>query len=199
MSEKLAKLIRTLTIAPIGAFVLVTILYLEKGESFGNITAYLLAVLYLTVLPVLAYPLQPFIPKFKDKGREGQRSLAIIMATIGYLCGIISIIFINATKMQWIIYLVYFFSGIGIAVFNKLLKIRASGHSCGIVGPIAIAVYFTGIKGLIAGVTIFALVCWSSLKMKRHTVSQLLWGSFLPLAALLLTHYLVVFRFTYFC
>lgn len=190
--EKTAKIIRTLTIAPVGAFVLVTLLYFTLQESFGSLLSYLLAIVYLTILPVSAYPLQPYIPKFKSKGREGQRNLAIVMATLGYLCGIISIIFINATKMQWIIYLTYLISGIGIAVFNKLLKIRASGHACGIVGPLALAVYFMGLKGFIAGIVIYVLMWWSSLVLKRHTKSQLVWGSIIPLIALSTAHILVV-------
>lgn len=190
--EKFAKLIRILTIAPVGALVLLTLLYLLKKEDFGSITSYILSVLYLTILPITAYPLQPYIPKFKNKGREGQRNLAIVMATIGYLCGIITISLLPATNMQWIIYLTYFISGVCIAVFNKLLKIRASGHACGIVGPLALGVYFIGISGLIAGVIIYALVWWSSLTLKRHTISQLLWGSIIPLVALLLAHILVV-------
>lgn len=190
--EKCAKLIRVLTIAPVGALVLLSLLYVIKREGFGNLTSYILSVIYLTLLPVTAYPLQPYIPKFKDKGREGQRNLAIVMATIGYLCGIVTITLLPATSMQWIIYLTYFVSGISIAVFNKLLKIRASGHACGIVGPLALGVYFIGIRGLIAGVIIYALVWWSSLTLKRHTISQLLWGSIIPLFALLLAHILVV-------
>jgi hypothetical protein len=191
MSSALAKLIRTLTIAPVGALVLVSVLYFDKGASFGNIISYLLSIIYLTVLPVLAYPLQPYIPGFRDKGREGQRNLAIIMATIGYLCGILTLLFMKATKMLWMVYLVYFFSGIGIALFNKILKIRASGHACGIVGPIALASYFIGIRGILTGVIIFFLVCWSSIKLKRHTISQLLWGSLIPLIALLSAHTVV--------
>jgi len=31
--------------------------------------------LFLSILPTLAYPLQKYILKYKDRGREGQRSL----------------------------------------------------------------------------------------------------------------------------
>ena len=192
MSVKLAKIIRILTIAPLGAFVLVTLLFLLRQESFGNLTAYLLAVFYLTVLPVSAYPLQPLIPGFRKQGREGQRNLAILMANAGYLCGILTLCFTSASRMQWTIYLTYLFSGLGIILFNKFLKIKASGHACGIVGPIALSVYHIGIYGILAGSLIFLLMCWSSVTLKRHTPSQLLWGSILPIVALLLTHLLLL-------
>jgi hypothetical protein len=185
LQMKLAKIIRILTIAPIGAFLLNTVLFFNHAEGYGSMTYYLLAVLYLTLLPVMAYPLQPLIPGFKDKGREGQRNLAIVMANLGYLCGILTITFLAASRMQWIIYLTYFLSGIGIAVFNKLIKIPASGHACGIVGPIALSVYFIGLYGIIIGSITFLLMCWSSIKLKRHTLPQLLLGSIIPIAALL--------------
>ncbi len=190
--EKLAKIIRILTIAPMGALFLLTILYLVKKEDFGSFLSYVLSVIYLTLLPASAYPLQPYIPVFKDKGREGQRNLAIVMATVGYLCGIISITLLQGSLMLWVIYLTYFISGIVIVIFNKLLKIRASGHACGIVGPLALGIYFMGLGGLITGILVYVLVWWSSLMLKRHTISQLLWGSIIPLAALALAHILTV-------
>lgn len=190
--EKPAKLIRILTIAPVGALLLLTILFITKKEDFGSLSTYVLSVIYLTILPVAAYPLQPILPGFKEKGREGQRNLAIIMATLGYLCGIITIMAQHASRMLWVIYLTYFISGVAIAIFNKLFKIRASGHACGIVGPLALGVYFIGLGGIVAGVIIYVLVWWSSLTLKRHTVSQLIWGSVIPLVALVLAHVLTL-------
>ncbi len=185
---KLAKIIRILTIAPIGALAILTLLFISQGKAFGNPVSYLLSIIYLVLLPVLAYPLQAFLPGFKKQGRDGQRNLAILMANMGYLLGIISISFLDSTKILWTIYLVYFFSGILIIIFNKLIKIKASGHACGIVGPVALGIYFTGFKGLIPGVLILLLVYWSSLKMKRHSITELLWGSLLPLISLFMAH-----------
>ena len=43
----------------------------------------LCGLLFLVVLPLLAYPLQKYIPHFKDSGRDGQRSLAMIFSAAG--------------------------------------------------------------------------------------------------------------------
>lgn len=182
-TDKLAKVIRYTTIAPIMAFVVLTIIYGLRPELFHGVTNYILAIVFLTLLPILAYPLQPYIKKFKDKGREGQRNLAIVMAVLGYLLGIISAIVLHAPIAVWLIYLTYFISGIGIVLFNKVLKIRASGHACGVVGPISLLVLFIGKKALV-GILLLASVYWASLKMKRHTVSQLVWGSLIPIVAM---------------
>lgn len=185
-SDKTAKIIRTVTIAPIMALAALSFVYILKPELYHGTIQYILSIVYLTILPILAYPLQPYIPEFKDKGREGQRNLAIIMAVIGYLCSIASAWIFHTAKAVWVIYLTYFISGIGILVFNKFLKIRASGHACGVTGPLAIVTYFFGLRALI-GAIILIPVYWACIKMKRHTMPQLVWGTIIPIIALLLS------------
>ena len=91
MKEKISlnKIIRVVTTAPIMAFVLLTVLYFLRGDIFRSIYDYIWAVVFLTILPIMAYPIQPIVPGFRDKGRTGQRNLAIIMAVLGYIAGII--------------------------------------------------------------------------------------------------------------
>lgn len=178
-----AKIIRLLTVAPLMAMVALSIILLVSPEIFRNNGNYFIALLFLTVLPLLGYPLQPFIPGFCDKGRDGQRNLAIIMAVFGYVLGIFYVLLTRATQGLLVIYLTYLLSGIGIAIFNKVLKVRASGHTCGIAGPIALLFYVIGYKAL-WGLIVLIMVFWASLKIKRHTMSQLIWGSIIPLAAL---------------
>ena len=83
------------------------------------------------------------------------------------------------------IYLEYLISGVVIFFINKCFGFRASGHACGVAGPVALMVYF-GIKALLPGVLVLALTFWASLKMKRHTAEQLLGGTAIPVGVLLL-------------
>lgn len=83
--KKLSKIIRILTIAPIIAAVMLTIIYLTRPEQIGGAINFIMSLLFLTVLPAISYPLQPIMPYFKHQGREGQRNLAIIAANIGYI------------------------------------------------------------------------------------------------------------------
>lgn len=83
--KKLSKIIRILTIAPIIAAVMLTIIYLTRPEQIGGVINFIMSLLFLTVLPAISYPLQPIMPYFKHQGREGQRNLAIIAANIGYI------------------------------------------------------------------------------------------------------------------
>lgn len=187
----LPKLIRILTLAPVVAFAALTLLYVYRPAMFGGAPHYAMALLFLAVFPLLAYPLQPFLPKFRDAGRRGQRKLAIIMAVVGYILGVLYALYVRAGHELLLVYLGYLLSGSLIALFNKTFAIRASGHACGVAGPIAFLYVFFGPCAL-WGLIVLALVYWASLRMKRHTLSQLLWGSVLPVGAVWLSWMLLL-------
>lgn len=90
MKERIAKIIRIATIPPIMALVLLVTVYIFRPLTFGNVTNFLLSVVFLVLFPILAYPLQRFIPQFKNEGRNGQRTLAILLSNAGYLFGVIA-------------------------------------------------------------------------------------------------------------
>lgn len=183
--SKLAKAVRVITVAPFMAILALTLLYCIRPELYISGRHYGAALLFLGILPFLAYPIHALIPKLRATGREGQRNLAILMAVSGYILGILSSIFFNVPGAIAFIYICYFLSGLGILVFNKQLKIKASGHSCGVTGPILLLVYFLGPKAL-WGLVVLLLACWASLYIKRHTLKQLAWGCLIPLASVLI-------------
>lgn len=182
--DRLAKIIRICSIAPFMACVMLSTLFFRNSDIFGSTLNFLLAILFLTILPVLAYPLQPIIPHFKNRGRDGQRELAMVFAVCGYIMGCVICFISNSTTSLWIIYLEYLFSGLCILICNKLFHLKASGHACGVVGPICLLCYFR-VPVLITGLLITLMVYWASLKMGRHTFPQLLGGSLIPIAVIL--------------
>lgn len=181
--KKLAYALRVITVAPFMALVMLLILYLRTPQFFGSLAGFLLLVLFLVVLPLLAYPLQPLIKAFKYKGREGQRTLALIFAVAGYLLGCLFAALLGAPRDVWFIYLSYMLSGSFVALFNKVFHFRASGHACGVSGPFMLLVYFGQPIGYI-GIAVLALVWAVSLYMKRHTTAQYVVGALIPFAAL---------------
>lgn len=181
--NKLNKIIRLLTIPPIMAAALFLIL-----GVYGILSPIdsALGILFIAVLPVLSYPLQPIIPYFKDRGREGQRNLAIVFSVVGYVLGcILALIFNAPINTVVFIYLDYLLSGILIAVFNKAFHLKASGHACGIVGPVAMLLYYGLYLPAAIGAVLVIPVFISSIMMKRHTFLQLLGGSAITVSALL--------------
>jgi len=189
--KKFAYIIRILTVAPLMALVMLLVLYTHP-QFFGSTAVFLLVVLFLVIFPLLGYPLQRFIPKYKDKGRDGQRALAFIFAVAGYILGCLVAIFLPTPRNVLIIYFSYLLSGSITMAINKLFHFKASGHACGITGPFTLLVYFGSAAGYI-GIPVLALAWLSSIHMKRHTHLQLLVGALIPFAALgLITAFLAI-------
>lgn len=78
--DKGYKMIRIITVAPVLAIIMMVIVAGSCEDVFPSPWHLAYSMLFLGVLPLLAYPLQKYIPVYKDKGREGQRNLAIILA-----------------------------------------------------------------------------------------------------------------------
>ncbi len=181
--KKIAYVIRVITVAPIMALVLLIVLYFNSPLTFGSTAVFLMTVFFLVVLPLLAYPLQPLVKKYKDKGREGQRTLAMIFAVAGYILGLASAIIFGAPTGVLVIYLAYMISGLLVALTNKVFHFKASGHACGIAGPFMLLVYFGQMIGY-AGLGVLIIAWIASFYMKRHTWPQLLVGTAIPFSAL---------------
>ena len=175
--EKFCKIVRRITLAPVLAAFSIVMIGLFCPGVFPTVWHFGYTILYLGILPLLAYPMQAVTPHFKDKGRDGQRTLAMIYAVAGYIFCLLTNLFVSATSGMWIICLEYLLSGILILVFNKGLHIKLSAHGCGSAGPIFLLLYF-GLyipAILMSVVTVFAYV--ASVKAKHHTVPQLIGGS----------------------
>lgn len=182
----LSGIIRKLTIPPVFAATLLITIYITFPHYYNSFWGLIGGVFFLTVLPTLAYPLQKYIPHFKSRGREGQRSLAMIFSFVGYLVGTLIAFLSSASIELKVIYLEYLFCGIGMLFLNKVFRIKASGHACGVVGPVLLLVYFDLYIPALIGAALILPVYISSVRTKQHTISQLIIGSIIPLATLCL-------------
>ncbi|HWT75543.1 MAG TPA: hypothetical protein VN258_12630 [Mobilitalea sp.] len=183
--EKLAKMIRIITVPPVLIMILLAILNTVSNHIFKSQSEVLLSVLLLVLVPAAAYPLQPLFPSLKEKGREGQRNLAFILNLAGYGIAVIYGAFSHVSSGLQLIYNTYFISVFVLVIFNKIIKLRASGHACSITGPLVFLIYFIGWKCIIPCCIVFLLVVWSSLTLKRHTIKDLTAGSIICLIAFL--------------
>ena len=87
--RKFCMAVRVATVSPFMATALCLYLFFSGAGLIGRGRDLAAALICLAVLPLLAYPLQPLIPRFRDKGRTGQRDLAILFSTAGYLIGLV--------------------------------------------------------------------------------------------------------------
>lgn len=103
MKEKIAKIIRIITIPPIEALVMLLILYGSKQEEFGNMGNLLMAILFLTVIPVCSYPIASR-KRDKEDARNNQRNMAFIFNFLSYLAAMLISYCVGCTRMlQWIL------------------------------------------------------------------------------------------------
>lgn len=187
MMEKVFRKIRTITVPPVFAAVLLVLVYLTHPDYIGSIGHLLGALFFLSVLPTLAYPMQKYIPKFKDRGRAGQRTLAMLFSFVGYLLGTVTAFAFSAPAELQLIYMVYLLCGIGMLVLNKVFKIKASGHACGSVGPVIMCLYFGLYIPAMIGAVLVLSVFISSIRTGQHTLPQLFCGSTIPAFMLFFT------------
>lgn len=182
MANRMARIIRICTVPPIMALVLCSFLYSMDQRYFAGIQHYLLSILFLTVLPLLPYPITALIPKLRGKGRPVQRNLAILFSIVGYMGGML-LALVDGTAVERVLFGTYTISGLLIALCSFGFRFKASGHSCGVAGPIAMLVYLGGIQWLWSALLLLP-VCWASYTLKRHTWLQLAAGAAFPVAAM---------------
>lgn len=187
MMNHVFKTIRKITVPPVFAAAFLILVYMTHTDYIGSIGHLIGALFFLSVLPTLAYPMQRFIPKFKDGGRSAQRTLAMIFSFVGYLIGTASAFVFSAPVALQLIYVEYLLCGIGMIVLNKVFGIKASGHACGSVGPVIMCLYFGLYLPALIGAALIFPVYISSIRTGQHTLPQLFGGSTIPAFVLLVS------------
>lgn len=177
-NEMLSKIVRILTVPPILALLMFTYLLLCVPGVFPDILNYIMAVSFICIFPSLAYVLQIPLRKWFP-GRDGQRTLAMILSVVGYVCGLTTSLLLHQTPQLVFIYLTYFICGLSILISSKIFHFKLSGHAVGSAGPIAILMIFRQWIFLI-GIPILICVFLSSSRLKRHTTAQIISGMILP-------------------
>ncbi len=177
MKRRIAFVIRVITLPPVMIAALLLLCWEAKRSLFSGVGELALSVLFLMVLPLLAYPLQPLIPKLRAAGRQGQRNFAFVTTFVGYTAAVIYGVLEHVEPGLMVIYASYFASYCLLLLMNYV-GLKASGHACGIAGPMILAIYTLGhLWCIVPCVLLGALVAWSSLELGRHTARELIFGA----------------------
>jgi len=184
---KLAKVIRVITVPPVMAAWLILTLRFGAEPAFLDTSEAGMALLFLALLPLMAYPIAAAVPSLRAKGRDGQRDMAFALSLAGYIGGWAYSRFWTARPLLRFLFGVYLFSVVILLIFNKLLKLRASGHACSISGPIL--TICAALRGwwIPVCLALFALSLWSCVRTKRHTVGEYLLGTLSVIMAMILS------------
>ncbi len=116
MKQKFAQAVRILTTPPVFSALMCTLLYVLVPGSFASLGHYLLAIVCLSLLPVLAYPVSYLIPALRRGGRKTQRNLALVFSVLGYLIGFLAAVLDDGAAMEKVVFGTYLISGTTLAV-----------------------------------------------------------------------------------
>ena len=173
----LAKAIRVITVPPLLIGVLLVALYLYPSGVFHSLTSLILSVTFLAVIPAISYLVWAIIPSLRKGGRASQRKLAFVFSILGYLGGVVYALTAEISRGLTIILCTYCVSVVILTLINKLTIFRASGHGCGVTGPLLLPAYFVNPFWIIPSLFGLLLVYLSSLALKRHNLKELVAGS----------------------
>jgi membrane-associated phospholipid phosphatase len=175
-SEKFAEAVRILSAPPMVALYLMLILWFGNTGVFVDTASFVVSIVCLFVLPFLAYPIHAAIPKLRAKGRDLQRKMAFAFNLVGYIAFGIYAYATYQTPLYRTYALTYVFTVVILTIVNKAFKFKASGHAATATSPATYLAPFYAPASVILGIAFLILVAWSSLKMKRHTLSQFIGG-----------------------
>lgn len=142
-----------------------------------------MSVVFLEIFPVLAYVAWAIVPRLKNGGRNTQRRLAFVFSLVGYVTLWLYARIAKVSSEMLLICDTYFLSVLLLSVINFVLKVKASGHACGISGPLFLSVYFMGWISAFSCLVLGVISFWASVKSDRHTMKQLFAGTLTAVAA----------------
>jgi hypothetical protein len=177
LTNKIAKIIRVVTVPPIMLTSLLLLLWFAPAQPLISGASFFVLFLCLAAVPILAYPFQLILPSWRAQGRTLQRKLAFRFSMVGYLAAGIASFWLPPDVNGIAICHGYCFALIFLLLLQGVGKIHASGHACSLTGPIFYLAYFFGWQYLIIGVGLWTLVMWSSIRLGRHSKTDFCLGS----------------------
>lgn len=192
IKEKIAKIIRVLSIPPIMFLLFLFLLMKEKGNIFINDSEIITLYILIGIIPILAYPLSKKIQCFSNQKREGQRELAFLFTLVGYTLAAVYSYFNNSNIEVKIITYSYCLAVYILTIFNKFLHIKASGHACSFTSPIILSSLFLKKGYLLIGIFIGFIISWASIYLKRHTLKEIMMGILISCISIFLIYYLII-------
>lgn len=191
MKEKFAKGIRSITAPPVLITVFILVLAEKSDGTILNGLQCGISIICLGIIPILAYPMQRCMPKYKNEGRKGQRKLAFIFTLTGYVLAWFYGVISKTNEEVMLVYTTFLLAAFLLSLCNAVIKVRASGHMCSVAAPMMLLIYFLGWKAAIPCLLVVCMVSWSSISLKRHSVQELAAGMCIGIVGFLIAAFLI--------
>lgn len=175
-SHKVARIISTVFVPPSFTIIIFTIFaFTLESETSKILSTIVIAVIFGFIAPITLFLI------FRKKGKlidqdasiKEERTIPFIIALGFYLIGLFLMIKFNLNIISIAFWFCYISNTLITIFINKYWKISA--HSMGASGPFAALVSAFGIIGLFL-FPVVILVGWSRIKLKCHSLSQVVTG-----------------------
>lgn len=175
-SHKIARFVSTLFVPPSFTIIIYAIFASTlESELNRKIITFVIPFIFGFVLPIALFLCFRKRGKIidQDASVKEERTFPFFIAVFFYSLGLVFMIKFNLNIISIAFWFCYI-SNTFITIFiNKFWKISA--HSMGAAGPFAALVFIFGISGFLM-LPIVVLVGWSRIKLKCHTLAQVMAG-----------------------
>lgn len=190
-SHKIARLISTLFVPPTFTIIIYAIFAftLESDTSKRVITFFIPFVFgFIAPITLFLYLIKRGKLVDQDASIKEERTFPFLIATISYSIGLYLMIKFNLHIISIAFWFCYISNTLITILINKYWKISA--HAMGASGPFAAITFAFGWLGLIM-LPIVILVGWSRIKLKCHSLYQVVTGIVLAFVSVSLHLYLI--------
>ena len=196
-SKKTARIISTLFIPPSFTIILFTLFaFVFEHSALKMFILISTALLFGFILPIVMFT------AFRSKGLiadmdariKEERTFPFILSVIFYLTGLCILVYFRINIVSIAFWFCYISNTLLVVVINKSWKISA--HMMGASGPFAALIYVFGLPAL-PFVLVLTFIGWARIKLKCHTLSQVLAGAFLAFISTYVQIYFIIKIFGY--
>lgn len=190
-SNKFARFISTLFVPPLFTIIVYTIFALSvELETSKKVITFFIPFIFGFVAPIVLFLILRKRGKLVDQDAsiKEERTFPFIIAIIFYSAGLALMIKYGLNIISIAFWFCYISNTIITIIINKYWKISA--HSMGASGPFAALIFSFGWIGL-AMFPVVILVGWSRIKLKCHSISQVVIGIVLAFVSVYIQMYLI--------
>jgi membrane-associated phospholipid phosphatase len=196
-SIKTARIISILFVPPSFTIIIFTVFALVFEPSalkmFILISTALLFGFILPVVMFTAFRRRGLIADIDARIKE-ERTYPFILSMIFYLTGLFILVYFRINIVSIAFWFCYISNTLLVVVINKSWKISA--HVMGASGPFAALIFVFGITAL-PFLLVLTIIGWARIKLKCHTLSQVLAGAFLAFISTYVQIYFIIKIFGY--
>lgn len=195
-SHKLARFISTLFVPPSFTIIIFAIFaFVLESEPIKQGVTIFTALVFGFIAPIVLFLILRNKGKLTDQDAsiKEERTLPFLIAIIFYLIGLWVLIKYDLNIISIVFWFCYISNTVITIFINKFWKISA--HAMGAAGPFAAVVFAFGWIGLFM-LPIVLLVGWSRIKLKCHTLTQVIAGILLAFISVYIQMNLIVKYFS---